>query len=40
MVGFNEDAILVARFYSNSDYCNLDCNRDSDNSNSNLEITY
>ena len=38
MVELNEDAISVARFYANSDYANLNCNRNSDNSNSTLEI--
>lgn len=35
----NENAILVARFYANSDYANLNCNEDSSNYNSNLGIT-
>lgn len=39
MVELDENAKLVARFYANSDYANLNCNRNSDNSNSNLEIT-
>ncbi len=39
MVKLNEDAILIARFYANSDYANLNCNEDSSNSNSNLGIT-
>lgn len=38
MVKFNEDATRVSRFYANSDYANLNCNRNSDNSNSTLEI--
>ncbi|KKN45001.1 hypothetical protein LCGC14_0687620 [marine sediment metagenome] len=38
MVELNEDAISVARFYANSDYANLNCNRNSGNSNSTLEI--
>lgn len=29
---------IIARFYANSDYANLNCNRNSGNSNSNLEI--
>ena len=40
MVEFNGNAIRVARFYADSDYANLNCNRDSDNSNSNLEIAF
>ncbi len=38
MVKMNENAIRVARFYANSNYANLNCNRNSDNSNSTLEI--
>jgi len=38
MVKFNEDATRVARFYANSDYANLNCNRNSGNTNSTLEI--
>lgn len=38
MVKFNENTTRVARFYANSNYANLNCNRDSDNSNSTLEI--
>ncbi len=40
MVKMNGDAIRVARFYANSNYANLNCNRNSDNSNSNLEIAF
>ena len=38
LVKFNENVIRVARFYANSDYANLNCNRNADNSNSTLEI--
>ncbi len=38
MVKINEDAIRVAGFYAVSNYANLNCNRNSDNSNSTLEI--
>jgi len=38
MVGLNENATLVARFYANSDYANLNCNENPSNSNSNLGI--
>ena len=37
MVELNENAKIVARFYANSDYADLNCNRYSDNSNSSLE---
>lgn len=39
MVKLNGNAKVVARFNANSDYANLNCNRDSDNSNSTLGIT-
>jgi len=35
-----KSAISVARFYANSDYANLNCRNNSDNSNSTLGITY
>jgi len=39
MVKLNENAKIVARFYANSDYANLNCNRNSDDSGSGLGIT-